>query len=304
MKQLRIGFIITLLTASLMGGLMMGHVQSAHARSRSITVVSSLDVYAEAAQAVLGHAGTATAIINSPSIDAEDYEPTTATAKQVAKADVVIANGVGYDDWLTRVATANNKQRQTITVGDQLLSRKAGDNPHVWYHKKTMPLVVKQLVSRFSRLQPQRKRQFQQNATRYLATLTPWHQLTQQIRKTSQNQRVAVSEPVANDMLTAAGLKVTNDHFARSVEEGTDPSPADIAKLTADFKHHRVVMWVENTQNSQTIVDNMTKTARRYHVPVVKVTETLPRGKTYAQWMTAELTQVQAALKEAKEDDR
>ncbi len=263
-----------------------------------IRVVSSLDFYAQAASAVLGQYGQVTAVINSPSVDAESFEPTTHTAKQVAKADVIIENGLGYDDWLGKVVAANGQEKRTINVGTDLMHRQVGDNPHIWYNPQTMPRIVAQMVARFSRLQPEHKATFKRNADRYLETLSSWKKTIKQLKRMSHHQAVAVSEPVFNDTLSAVNLKVTDNHFARAVEEGTDPSPADIAKLTRDFKQHRVALWVVNTQNSQPIVNSMTKQARRYHIPVVQVTETLPSNQSYAHWMTNELNQVKTALEE------
>lgn len=274
---------------------LMGLGQTVQA-AKHIEVVSSLDFYAEAAQAVLGKQGTATAIINSPSIDAEDFEPTTKTARQVANADVVIESGLGYDDWLHKVVAANDQQKVTINVGQQLLHRKVGDNPHVWYAPATMQRLTGKLVQRFSKLQPHNKQLFTRNAQRYLATLKPWQKQVATIKAQAHGEKVAVSEPVMNDTLQAAGLHVTNDHFARSVEEGTDPSPTDIAQLTKDLKKHRIAVWVVNVQNSQRVVDDMTATAKKAGVPVIKVTETLPAHETYGQWMTKQTSALQHAL--------
>ncbi|QLE60746.1 Zinc ABC transporter periplasmic-binding protein ZnuA [Furfurilactobacillus rossiae] len=263
-----------------------------------IRVVSSLDFYAQAASAVLGQYGQVTAVINSPSVDAESFEPTTHTAKQVAKADVIIENGLGYDDWLGKVVAANGQEQRTINVGTDLMHRRVGENPHIWYNPQAMPRLVAQMVTRFSSLQPEHKATFKRNANRYLKTLAPWKKTIKQLKRTGHHQAVAVSEPVFNDTLTAVNLKISDNHFARAVEEGTDPSPADIAKLTRDFKQHRVALWVVNTQNSQPIVNSMTKQARRYHIPVVQVTETLPSNQSYVRWMTNELNQVKTALEE------
>ncbi len=271
---------------------------------QKIHVVSSLDFYAQAARAVLGQHGTVTAVINSPSVDAESFEPTTHTAKQVAKADVVIENGLGYDDWMQKVVAANGQEQRTVNVGAGLMKRGVGGNPHIWYDPQTMSQLVVHLEKRFARLQPHNKAVFKRNGDHYLQTLATWHQMISKLKQSSHHQQVAVSEPVFNDTLTAVGLRVNDNHFARAVEEGTDPSPADIAKLTRAFKQHQVALWVFNTQNSQPIVTSMTKLARKNHIPVVQVTETLPKGQTYARWMTNELKQVQTALEEDHQYDK
>ena len=96
--------------------------------SEQIQVVSSLDFYGEAAQAVLGQHGQVTSIINSPSLDPHSYEPTTKDAKAVAQADVVIENGLGYDQWLAKVVAGSNSKTQKVIQINQLMNRTDGAN--------------------------------------------------------------------------------------------------------------------------------------------------------------------------------
>jgi zinc/manganese transport system substrate-binding protein len=96
------------------------------------------------------------------------------------------------------------------------------------------------------------------------------------------------------------GYHITNNHFARAIEEGTDPSPKDIQQMQQAIKHHRIAFFVENTQSDSNLVTNMVKLAKQYDVPVLKVTETLPANQTYESWMLSQynqLAKIQAATK-------
>jgi len=113
------------------------------------------------------------------------------------------------------------------------------------------------------------------------------------IAKRSRNQRVAVSEPVFDLALSAMGYRVSDAHFAQAIEEDSDPTPADITQLQDQIKHHRIAFFVENTQNTSKNVTAMVQLAQKYHIPVVKVTETMPTHQSYRTWMLKQYRQVQ-----------
>lgn len=69
------------------------------------------------------------------------------------------------------------------------------------------------------------------------------------------------------------------------MEDGSDPSPKDIANIRNDITKHRIAFFVVNTQSSDRVIDNLVALAHHYHVPVLKVTESKPNGLTYPEWM-------------------
>ncbi len=262
-------------------------------QSGKINVVATLGFYGEAAQAILGNRGNVQTIINSPSIDAESYEPDVKTAKLVAKANVVIENGLGYDSWMDHVVAANEGSgTKTLTIG-KLMGKTTGDNPHLWSDPTVMTQVTRRLVQQFSRIEPRHAAEFKRRGAAYERQLAVLSKTAQQIKRHAHGQQVAVSEPVFDMALTAMGYRISDGHFAQSIEEDSDPTPADITKLQRQIKHHEIAFFVENTQNSSKNVTAMVDLARQYHVPVVKVTETMPTNQTYRAWMLAQYRQVQ-----------
>lgn len=268
--------------------------------NQPIKVVATLNFYGEAAQAILGDQGHVTSVINSPSIDPESYEPDIKTAKQVAAADVVIENGLGYDSWMARLVAANGRTPiQTLSLG-QLLGRSMGDNPHLWSDPNLMLKMTQRLVRRFSQLDPAHATDFKRRGAAYARRLAVLPQLAQQIKKRAAGQSVAVSEPVFDLALTAMGYTVSDHHFAQSIEEDSDPTPADITTLQRQIRRHQIAFFVENTQNSSKNVATMVQLAHQYHVPVVQVTETKPVHQSYATWMAGQYRQVLKIQQEAR----
>ena len=252
------------------------------ASTDKLNVVATTNFYGNIAQEVLGDHGTVTSIINSPNIDPHDFTPTTATAKKVAKANLVIENGVGYDTWVNKLQ---------VSVG-KIVGAKDGDNEHLWYNPANIEKYVDALAAQYGRLLPQDAAAFKKNAAAYKKKLNILNQKMDQIKNEKQNANVAVSEPVFNYALQKMGFKVTYSHFALAIEEGSDPSYTDIRDLQNSIKEHKIAFFVLNKQDDSKIVDNIADLCRKENIPVLEVTETMPKGGNYIDWFSNELDQL------------
>ncbi len=78
-------------------------------------------------------------IIANPNLDPHDYEATPSTARAVADARIVIYNGADYDPWMDKLIAATDRPQRIVINVANLLGRKPGDNPHLWYDPAAMP---------------------------------------------------------------------------------------------------------------------------------------------------------------------
>ncbi|WP_312398947.1 metal ABC transporter solute-binding protein, Zn/Mn family [Leuconostoc lactis] len=264
--------------------------------TNKISIITSTDFYAELAQTVVGDHGTATAIIKHDNISPEDYEPTTAVAKKVNGTDIVIANGLGYDAWLTKLAKSSPKS-QLVEVGEDVLHDKMGQNPHLWNDPNTMIQSAHYLADLLSKKDPAHKSDYQANAKKYIASLQPITDLVAQLKAKSNQQDVAQTEPVFEYMLDALGYHVMDNDFSEAIEEGNDPSPATLSALKTAITSHKIAFIVNNKQTTSSTVTNIINLAKANHIPVVNVTETIPNGEHYVSWKLAELKQIQDIMK-------
>lgn len=267
-------------------------------KTKPIHVVASLDFYGEVAQAVLGNHGTVTTIVKSASVDPHDFEPTPKEAATIAQANVVLSNGLGYDHWMQKIVKSSQNHPQNIRVGEDVMAKKLGDNEHIWYDPETMTRTATYLAQQFGKKAPRYQAAYQRNAAKYIKHLAPLQQQIKTLKQNSHQQRVDVSEPVFDYALTALGYRRNNTSFEVAVENGTDPSPQAIKQMRQDIQHHRIAFLVNNRQASSKIVKHMVQLAKQHNVPVLNVTETLPKGQTYLTWMQAQyrqLAKIQAA---------
>ncbi|WP_201726116.1 metal ABC transporter solute-binding protein, Zn/Mn family, partial [Lactobacillus helveticus] len=81
------------------------------------------------------------------------------------------------------------------------------------------------------------------------------------------------------------GYKVGDKEFEEAIENGTDPSPKAINKMTNEIKDKKIAFFVNNTQASSSTVKNFVKLAKENGVTVLNVRETIPNHMTYLDWM-------------------
>ncbi|WP_236747678.1 metal ABC transporter solute-binding protein, Zn/Mn family [Acetilactobacillus jinshanensis] len=270
-------------------------------RANGINVVSSVNFYGTTAKAVLGHYGHVTSLIKNSSIDPHDFTPTVRDAERVSQADFVISNGLNYDNWMNSLSQ-DAPHAKRIKVGQTLLHQPLKSNPHVWYRLNTMPELANYLAKQFSKKDPAHRKFFYRNAHHYDHSLAILKTQINWLKHHRQKSRVDVSEPVFDYELREIGYQINDPSYAKAVEHGTDPSPEAIRSVQNDIKHRRIAFFVENTQASDAIVNNLVKLAHRHHVPVMKITETMPNGMNYRSWMMKQnyrLEMIQAREKES-----
>lgn len=265
---------------------------SSSSSNQKITIVASTDFYAEIAKTVVGEHGTATAIIKDANVSTEDYEPTTTVAKKVSGADIVLANGLGYDAWLNKLAKTS-KNTKLIRVGEDVLNKKTGVNPHLWNDPETMSKTANYLATELGKKDPKNRDYYKKNAKKYVASLKPVNDLITKISKKADGQTVAQTEPVFEYMLDALGYKIMDTDFSEAIEEGNDPSPATLAALKSAITNHKIAFFVNNTQTSSSTVSNVIDLAKKNDIPVVNVTETIPNGENYVSWKLKELKAIE-----------
>ena len=87
----------------------------------------------------------------------------------------------------------------------------------------------------------------------------------------------ASTEPVADDLLEAVGLRnVTPEGYRSAALNETEPSPSDLVAFDELLGTGEVAVLVVNPQSEGPVADQLRRRAEADKVPVVEVTETVP----------------------------
>jgi zinc/manganese transport system substrate-binding protein len=264
-----------------------------------ISVVAAENVWGSIAAQVGGARVHVTSIVDKPSADPHDYEPTAVDARTFAGAQLAIVNGVGYDPWASKLIAANPVSgRVVLTVGD-VVGVEAGGNPHRWYSPANVEQVTNAVVAGYAKLDPKDAAYFRARRTRFLTKgLAEYDHLLATIKRRFGGTRVGASESVFAPLAQALGLKlITPPPFLKAVSEGAEPTAADKTTIDRQIARRQVAVWVVNSQNNTPDVARLTAAARKKGIPVVTITETLsPANATFQEWQVRQLRALLLAL--------
>jgi zinc/manganese transport system substrate-binding protein len=267
-----------------------------------LSVVAAENFWGSIAAQLGGEGVDVQSIIVNPDTDPHSYEPSAQDARTMAGAQLAIVNGVGYDNWVSRLLEASPaSSRMTLNVGE-LLGLRDGENPHRWYFPANVRMVIGQIVADYDRLDPgdagyfaQRRKLFE---TRDLA---PYDRLRRQIRARYAGVAVGYSESIFQGLGEDLGLKlVTPYSFVKAVAEGTDVTAADKRTVDEQAEDRKIAVWVFNSQNVTPDVQRVNEIAKANDIPIATVTETLsPASDSFEQWQVAQLEGLERALRAA-----
>ena len=166
--------------------------------------------YANVISQVGGPYVSVTAIMSNPNTDPHEFEASASVAVEVSEAQLIVQNGVGYDSFMNKIESASHRSGRQVIVAQDLLGLSSNIfNPHLWYDPRTMPAVASAIASDLSRLQPAHRAYFEANAKRFDDSLRPWLPAIAGFKTAHPGTPVAVTEPVADYMLQAAGARRT-----------------------------------------------------------------------------------------------
>jgi len=263
-----------------------------------LRVVAAENFYGDLARQVGGRHVSVTSILSGPDTDPHLFVPSTRLGLQVAQAGLVIDNGAGYDDWMsTLVDAAGSGAQQVLTVADVLHVGGPDANPHLWYDAPAMPRVVRAIGSRLTAADGTHAAAYGAGVKRAIARLQPLEDAVAGLRRRHGGAPVAYTERVPGPLLTAAGLRVVSpSSFARAVEDGTDPSPADVATMQRLLRDRETKVLLYNRQATSPLTQRLVRTAHEAGVPVVPVTETQPSGEGFVAWQLGQVRALGKAL--------
>ncbi|PQZ88564.1 ABC transporter substrate-binding protein [Arthrobacter sp. MYb227] len=295
---------------------------------RVLNVVASTSVYADVAEAVGGKHVSVKAIVDKTSQDPHSYEATARDMLALSKADVIIANGGGYDPFMDSMAAGLELPTGSILhavdflaagghteahdeaghdeaapdeasapVTDHGTHDHSGPNEHVWYDVHTVGALAAEIAREYGQLMPEHAEDFTDAARGFDAQIGSLAGHLESLRPLAEGKKFAMTEPLAYYLLTDAGLTdATPAGFSAAMEAGEDVSPLLLKRLTDGLHHGEYAVLALNTQTSGAQTDKVRSIAQEAGVPVLSMTETLPEGQHYMSWMESNVHELEVAL--------
>jgi zinc/manganese transport system substrate-binding protein len=268
------------------------------AKSSTLPVVASTNVYGDIARQIGGSHISVTSILSDPNADPHLFEAGTANALSVAHARVVIQNGLDYDSFMSRLeGSAPSDNRTVLTISDVLGIHGQDANPHLWYDVPALPKIAAAIEQALAGADSAHASDYRSGLRAFVASLAPLRATVAKIRAGHAGAPVAYTEPVPGYLIEAAGLRdLSLSSFTNPIEEGSEPSAAAVSAMTALATQHRIKVLFYNNQAVSPITQRVRAAAKAAGVPVIGVSETLPAGLTFQAWQLKQARELQRAL--------
>ena len=229
-------------------------------RAESLKVVASFSILADLVSQVGGPRVEVKSLIG-PGEDAHGYQPRPSDAVTVKAADLVFVNGLGFDQWMERLAAASGGHARIVVASAGIAALEHGEehahhghahgplDPHAWQDIAHARRYLENIAAALSIADPDGAVLFSANRERLDAALAA---LDAQFRERLQNvpaqQRKAVTVHEAFGYLSHAyGIRFI---AANGVSETAEPSAAGLARLIRQLRREQVpVVFIENVSD-------------------------------------------------------
>lgn len=242
----------------------------APAAAQSLNVVATFSIIGDFAREVGGDRVALTTLVG-PDSDAHVYEPRPADAIALARADVVLTNGLLFEGFLTRLVEASGTQASVVELtegatiledpqgghyhfyGDRSTFHAAPNDPHAWQSVANAKVYVGNVADAFCEADAEGCETYRANAAAYTAELDALDaEIRAAIEAIPEERRIAV-------MAHNAFRYFENDYGVaflspQGVSTDSEASAADMAGLIREIRERGVVAaFAENISDSRLV---------------------------------------------------
>ena len=222
-----------------------------------LKVTATFSILADLVKNVGGDRVEVAAIVG-PNGDAHVYAPAPADAKRLAESKLVIANGLGFEGWISRLVKASGTKAAHVVASRGVKPRKAaGDHdhghaegdPHAWQSVANVKIYVGNIRDALIAADPAGKTAYAANASAYLGKLDV---LDREVRAEvaripADRRRIITNHDAFGYFKDAYGL----DFIApQGVSTESEVSARDVARIIAQIKKQKIrAVFMENVSD-------------------------------------------------------
>jgi zinc/manganese transport system substrate-binding protein len=226
--------------------------------AEKLQVVASFSILADLTREVGGDHIELTNLVGADA-DAHVYEPSPDDAKALLRADLIVANGLGFEPWLERVLASSQPEGKRINASAgvvPLMLDEDGErvpDPHAWQSLTNAEIYVRNIAKALGELDPASRDVYNARRDAYLTRL---HALLKkadaQIAGLPAGQRKVVT---SHDAFGYLGQAWQLEFIApQGLSTHDEPSAAEVAALIRQVRSEGVrAVFVENIRDPRLI---------------------------------------------------
>jgi ABC-type Zn uptake system ZnuABC Zn-binding protein ZnuA len=239
--MLKLWIILTAaLTAVLVAGCSSGEESASSAGGTPaqgrLRVVATTTQVADLAANVGGDRVQMTSLLK-PDIDAHDYEPSPADLDALARADLLVQNGVGLEKWLADVIESSGFDGPVVDASQGVRLRMVGGepDPHIWQDPGNARLMAANIERGLAAAEPADAAAFQANLDAYAKQLQVLDAEVERQIDSLANKRLVTNHDAFGYYLDRYGLELVGS-IIPSFDSSAELSGRDIRDLVARIR--------------------------------------------------------------------
>lgn len=215
-----------------------------------LKAVASFSILADLVREVGGDRVAVTSLVG-PDADAHAFSPAPADARTLARANLIVVNGLGFDGWIDRLIRASGTKAPVI-VASKGVRTIAGDtdhdhghdheghaDPHAWQSVANAKLYVATIRDGLAEVDPEGATAYTERAEAYAKRLDA---LDAEVRATiaaipEQHRRIITTHDSFGYFTAAYGLEFV---APQGVSTDTQPGPAQIAAIIRQIRRDKI----------------------------------------------------------------
>lgn len=231
------------------------HIFKHNSSTNSQIVVCSFAILQDLCSQICEGTNIAVLAIVPNSVDPHTYQPKPSDSKILAKADLVITNGLNLEGWIQGIISASGYPGKIIISSQGVEARYLGNlpDPHIWHSPKLVCQMIRNITEGLKLTFPKHTELFEKNANA--------------LKHKFQNLEVNIFNIFKNIPKSKRIMLTTHDAFSyfakcyditvlspQGISTSDDPSASDMKRLIDQIKSLKIsAIFFENLANSKIV---------------------------------------------------
>ncbi|MEM9823848.1 MAG: zinc ABC transporter substrate-binding protein [Bacteroidota bacterium] len=186
--------------------------------------------------------------------DPHTFEPTPDDAREVAKANLIIKNGLTFEGWLDELINNSGTKAEVVTVTDDIpaitsLTYHDAADPHAWMDVSFAQIYIKNIKDALVKLLPEHSADFEKNYQKYKEELMELDRyIMQAIQSIPKSRRILIT---SHDAFQYYGRRYgIRLEAIMGVSTDAEAQTSDILRLNKIIRESKIpAVFVESTIN-------------------------------------------------------
>ena len=238
---------------------------TAFAQAQPIEVTTSFSILGDLVHQVGGDKVKVRTLVGADE-DAHAFQPRPSDAREIGAAALVVVNGLGFDDWMARLARSGGYKGEVVIASKGVKTLEMADDghghghkhghaadPHAWQDLGNAQQYVANIAAALSAADPANADTYRANAERYAGQLKT---LDAEIRAAfsslpSERRKVVSSHDAFAYFGKAYGIRFLSPV---GVSNNAEPTAKGVARLIQQLKTEKIpAVFIENVADARLI---------------------------------------------------